>query len=626
MPGSRPAGSSRFHSCMIAGVTFSPNHPFSTTSCLILLTAKPISFAAASSTLRTAERSCTSRSTSSFAAMVHAPAATPTVEAILAHPPPCVTRKDAPLVRFSPMPGDTWSLGDAFEGTMVFGRSGSGKTSGSGAAMARAFLRSGMGGIVLCAKNDEADNWRRYAAETGRSGSVIRVDGSGRYRFNFLEYEMQRDHLGADVLASNVVSTLQSVIEVATRAAGLEAGAQGDVFWQKSTRLLLMRAVDFLYATTGRVRLGEIIDFIESAPTSRAMMQDEQWRETSFFAQTFREFYATGGGAHPPAPQDVKRLDQFWRVSFPAMAEKTRSNILTTLQTDLEDLLRPKMRTIFSTDSNVVPELSHEGAVILLDFPLFDWNETGVLAQMIFKYLWMRATQRRKATDATRPVFLWADECQLFLSGYDMEFQSTARSSRTATVLMTQNLPSFYSRIGGKHPEHTVNAMMGNLRTKIFHNNDCPTTNKWAAELIGKTSVWRASFGQNSGWSSNYSDSFSQGQSSGENFGDNRGKHDSASFGHNATTFSGGRSEGESYGHNYGRNYNMSQTQGGGMSGGRNYGMQEQRDYAVEPHEFATDLATGGAANGGQVTGVVVLPGRTFERNGKHWMTIGFRQ
>lgn len=529
------------------------------------------------------------------------------------------------MLRFSTMPNDIWALGDAFEGTAIFGRSGSGKSSGSGASMARAFLRSGMGGLVLCAKPDEADNWERYAAETGRSASIIRMDKSARYRFNFLEYEMQRSELAADVLASNVVATLQSVIEVATRASGLEAGSKGDVFWEKSTRQLLTYAVDFLYATTGRVRLAEIMDFITSAPTSRAQMQDETWRKTSFFARTFRELYVTGG-VNPPDPQDVRQLDQFWRIAYPNIPEKTRGNTLISLQTDIMPLMRPSLRKIFSTDTNIVPEMTHDGAVILLDFPVLEWNETGVLAQMIVKYLWMKATQRRPVTAGTRPVFLWADECQLFLSSYDMEFQSTARSSRTATVLMTQNLPSFYSRIGGQHPEHTVNAMMGNLRTKIFHNNDCTTTNEWAANLIGKTSVWRQSFSSNSGWNQGYSDSFSEGQTSGENRGGSFGRTWSSSSSSGGYNESQGRSNSTNTGSSFSDSQTLTQGQSGGISGGRSASVQEDRDYAVEPTDFATDLITGGDANDRVVTGVVVLPGRRFERNGKHWMTVGFQQ
>src|SRR6516164_8725548 len=47
-----------------------------------------------------------------------------------------------PLVRFSRLPADMWTLADSFQGVAIFGENGSGKTSGSGRVLARA---SGVG-------------------------------------------------------------------------------------------------------------------------------------------------------------------------------------------------------------------------------------------------------------------------------------------------------------------------------------------------------------------------------------------------------------------------------------------------------------------------------------------------
>jgi len=52
---------------------------------------------------------------------------------------------------------DAWTIRDACEGCQIFGVTGSGKTSGSGAALARAFLRAGFGGLALTAKPDERE-------------------------------------------------------------------------------------------------------------------------------------------------------------------------------------------------------------------------------------------------------------------------------------------------------------------------------------------------------------------------------------------------------------------------------------------------------------------------------------
>ena len=63
-----------------------------------------------------------------------------------------------------------WTFGHSFEGLFVSGATGSGKTSGTGRATARAMLRAGYGGLVLCAKADEPDLWETYAREEGRAG------------------------------------------------------------------------------------------------------------------------------------------------------------------------------------------------------------------------------------------------------------------------------------------------------------------------------------------------------------------------------------------------------------------------------------------------------------------------
>lgn len=86
---------------------------------------------------------------------------------------------DTPLLHISPH--DIWAIRDACQGVQIFGAIGSGKTSGSGAALAKAFLRQGFGGLVMCAKPEERVLWERYAHETDRSEHLIVIspDQSG---------------------------------------------------------------------------------------------------------------------------------------------------------------------------------------------------------------------------------------------------------------------------------------------------------------------------------------------------------------------------------------------------------------------------------------------------------------
>jgi len=96
---------------------------------------------------------------------------------------------DLPLIRFSEQRADSWTLADACQGVLIMGENGSGKTSGSGQILARKYLQSGFGGLVLCYKTDEADLWRKYLTETGRSHDALFFSAEGDLRFNFLDYE-----------------------------------------------------------------------------------------------------------------------------------------------------------------------------------------------------------------------------------------------------------------------------------------------------------------------------------------------------------------------------------------------------------------------------------------------------
>src|SRR4051794_6107105 len=106
---------------------------------------------------------------------------------------------NAPLIHFSK--NDAWTINDATQGTSIMGATGGGKTSGSGATIAKAFLRAGLGGLVMCAKPEERELWEQYARETGRLSSIVVFSPTGyrhneqgekvekQWRFNFLDYE-----------------------------------------------------------------------------------------------------------------------------------------------------------------------------------------------------------------------------------------------------------------------------------------------------------------------------------------------------------------------------------------------------------------------------------------------------
>lgn len=102
------------------------------------------------------------------------------------------------------------TIGQSFQGTVVFGRTGSGKTSGTAANLSRAMLRAGYGGLVLCAKPGEAAAWQARAEATGRAEDLIFIREGGEAKLNFLDYELTEGSRNAE----GVVGLLSAMAEV----------------------------------------------------------------------------------------------------------------------------------------------------------------------------------------------------------------------------------------------------------------------------------------------------------------------------------------------------------------------------------------------------------------------------
>lgn len=387
-------------------------------------------------------------------------------------------------------PENFWCLNDAFQGVQVFGGTGSGKSSGSGQAIARAFLEANLGGLVLTAKNDELSAWQEYAKATGRETDLLIVDESAKWRFNFLSYELNRQGAGAGH-TENLVNLFASVLEAAERKAGQSGG--NDAYWQRTLKQLLRNAVDLAVIAADDLDLPSLYRIITSAPRSATEVTDEKWQAGSVCYGLIE--VAEGRAKEKRREADFELTRDYWLKEFPGLAVETRSVIVSTFTSMADCFLRGMLRGLFCTDTNFRPEDTFAGKIIILNLPVKEHNELGQFAQVLIKYVWQRAVERRipprldRATaEATiRPVFLWADESQFFVNSYDALFQSTARSSRACTVYLTQNLPSYFAVFGGANSRSEVEAFVGNLQTKIFHANGDPTTNNWAADSIGRT-------------------------------------------------------------------------------------------------------------------------------------------
>ncbi|MCA0235855.1 MAG: TraM recognition domain-containing protein [Bacteroidetes bacterium] len=399
---------------------------------------------------------------------------------------------DTPLFYFDANKQEPWTIRDAVRGTQIFGGIGSGKTSGSGKWIAKSFLMNGFGGLVLCGKPEEAADWIKYAEETNRQKDIILFEKGSDWQFNPLQYEMTRDGKGSGE-TMNIVNLFMNIYRMGQRLNGGGDTQESERFWEGALRRAMNRMVDLIKLSGEDLSVSNMVELLNTAPQGESVIHDlailsseaaHEWIESNYCLSCLEK--AEQNATSPEEERDFNLCYNYFLRDYAKLPEKTRTTIEEMFFGLAEPFNSGILNDHFSGGLNLFPEMTFEGKIILLDFPVKDYLDAGVYAQSIFKLLWQQCTERRKVDDHTKPVFLWVDESQYFVNEYDMMFQTTARSSMACTVFLSQNISNYYAVMGGKSAEARVNSLLGNLSTKIFHANNDHVTNEWAANTIGK--------------------------------------------------------------------------------------------------------------------------------------------
>jgi len=394
---------------------------------------------------------------------------------------------DWPLFEWSPY--DVFSLRNAVESVAIFGELGSAKTTGSGAWLLLKYLQIGMGGLVCCVKPGDRELVEAYAKQTGRSDSLIVVSPSNKWRCNLIRYALKRPG-GQGSRVEQIVSLLMTIVEAAER--GERASLQGEKFWTRSLRQILRNALEVCIAATGGVTMAMLHEVITSAPRSHAEVHNPDWQKDSLCYRLIEE--AESRGRSEREQTDFELAAKYFLREFPDMPNDTRGSILATYGVMADVLLRGHMADLFDGETNFVPDLSFDGAVIVLDLPIKVYGQAGVYVQSAFTYLWQIAAEQRDAKANPRPVFWFVDEAHEMVCNYTPEFLATARSARVASVLISQNKPNYLAAMGGEVGRHRVDAFLNNMGTVIAHANGCVETNRWMSDKISEEIQTRLNF------------------------------------------------------------------------------------------------------------------------------------
>lgn len=388
---------------------------------------------------------------------------------------PGVWSLDRPLVELSP--GDAITTRDCLSGISIFGATGSGKTSGSLALLAKAMMRDGWGMLILTTRPGEADQWVRWAEQIGRVNDVIRIQPGGPHYFNFLDYLERHPDPGARIAANigDLLMTLASYAKPKTHA------SETSTFFAESASNLVTQVIHLLRAADEPLTLANIGRVISSSPNHAIEVVQNSDFESRYASQLLRRAEANH------APNLAKLCDYFLR-EFPTMNERTRGDVVATLTAVVFRFTEePFAQLIASPKGNsYIPELVDTGKLLILDAPVIRYQQAGRLYQIAIKHLTQQAILRRPSRDTTRPVVIFADEAQNFATHADYAYQAVCRDPRGCTVYATQTRDNYLEAVGS---ESSVEAMLASLVTKIFHAN-AGNTNTWAEKLIA--SDWRA--------------------------------------------------------------------------------------------------------------------------------------
>jgi hypothetical protein len=393
-----------------------------------------------------------------------------------------------PLFYWSPY--DPFWLKNAFESVKILGELGGSKSTGSAAHFLLKYMELGMGGLVNCVKPGDRELIEAYARQTGREDSLIIVSPENKWRCNLIKYAYKRPGIIGSRVES-IVSLIMTIVEAAERSERGNKGT-GDKFWPQSVRTLLRNATEICIAARDEVTMAMLHEVIMSAPRSNAEVHNAQWQKESLCYRLIEEAEARERDASKQ--RDFELAAKYFLREVAEMPHDTRGSIYATYGVTADILLRGHMADLFDGDTNFVPDLSFDGAIIVLATPTKIYGQAGVNVQSAFTYLWQIAAEQRDVKANPRPVFWFVDEAHEMVCNYTADFLATARSARVATVLISQNRPNYLAAMGGEAGRHRVDAFLGNMGTKIFHANGDPETNKWASDTISEEIQTRTNF------------------------------------------------------------------------------------------------------------------------------------
>ena len=329
-----------------------------------------------------------------------------------------------------------FSFEDLCRHTMVFGSSGSGKTTRAFNPLMQAILRDlKAGAFIIAPKSEAVDEAVEMARRAGRPAIVVTPGGEA----------------GFDLLSGN-----PDIDAMYLRDA---LGRTGD-----DNKPYIEAAV---------ARLKNALRMLQAAgPQYYNLEHLTEYCFDEKFAVTARLLAVSKLRGLDPDSEGawtVREAMSYEDSRFLQFTPETRRAVLFMVGQLLEPLR--DVRTFASKRSLFPMESVFDGAVIVLHVPRTRYERAAQAIYTLAKRRFFTALENRRANpeyDQTRPVLFAVDEYQLCISESDIQSLGIIRSAGCMVLAATHGLSSLYSVL----PRPLVDAAVQNFTQKLFFKTD----------------------------------------------------------------------------------------------------------------------------------------------------------
>jgi hypothetical protein len=238
--------------------------------------------------------------------------------------------------------------------------------------------------------------WEQWAEEAGRwnrktqKGDLVIFDASGKYRFNFMDWEASRSSAEGGGLTINIVALLDELAGAIASGAGkaAEGGGHDNKFFDDALHHMNTNLVDLCLFAGLPVSLPLMRAIANTAPQTLAQAQSDEWRlGTGECAAALRDAASRMQTADEDTRADYEECAAYWTMEFPNLSERTRSIIVLSFSMLVRPFITRPLRRLFATDTNVTPEDTFNGKIVIVDLSVQQYKLAGRMANLILEVL-----------------------------------------------------------------------------------------------------------------------------------------------------------------------------------------------------------------------------------------------